>query len=753
MKIPRFWIGPDGHSVVADIFYHNQKLCNYFGTLFSVCFIYDVVIYEACILKNASFFAMSKAGRPISSSARQYFNKSAENAKDAYCQIKGDDGAICGILVKHGWTCTSNMKSHLGAHHPKLAKEVRAADMKHLQASKATRQQDTDRSNGGQKTLAQAWRKSYDKNSDDYKRRTEALGLFLGGTNVPVSIVENPLFKHMLTTFDGRYEPFGRYKAKSVIGNLRKRLDQKIMQALMEAKRISFTTDLWTKCDMTPFMGVTAHFYGREDHKRHCVMIAIKVLPHPHTAENIYDKMMDILAYWKVDYKKVLKVITDNASNMIKAFGENGGADINEQTDDESDISGDEESVDNDSDIILDQQDDGGLDTFQPDANLEASFIDDAEEIEFDNMQSGQQGLWLMKHLRCAVHSLQLVVRNFEKNHGFSAMKAAIALVNHFRRSSKSTMRLRELAGGKSLRSYCTTRWSSLYRMIDRLLELQDSVKAVCQERNVDGLLPSQWQSLRQIRQLLQPFAEHTLSLEANQMTTISLVVPALIDLENHLDMVCDYVFQYYSGTLLVTILGYQNGIYKAGAESMKKDLKERFASIFDPTAHNFDPSFIIATALDPRYKCLLYDDQKANAKMELASLLRTTDRVAVGEGLDVQQTDTPSTSKRFKTLTVGRASIIGPPPSTDVEVETYMDDADLQLDEECDPIVFWKSCTKYPAIADLALDWLVVPCSSSASESLFSHAGCLSSGMKSRISAMNLENQLLLKTNYTYLL
>ena len=38
-----------------------------------------------------------------------------------------------------------------------------------------------------------------------------------------------------------------------------------------------------------------------------------------------------------------------------------------------------------------------------------------------------------------------------------------------------------------------------------------------------------------------------------------------------------------------------------------------------------------------------------------------------------------------------------------------------------------------YPHVADFALDLLVAPWSSSASESLFSHAGLLSCGLKTR--------------------
>jgi hypothetical protein len=58
------------------------------------------------------------------------------------------------------------------------------------------------------------------------------------------------------------------------------------------------------------------------------------------------------------------------------------------------------------------------------------------------------------------------------------------------------------------------------------------------------------------------------------------------------------------------------------------------------------------------------------------------------------------------------------------------------------DPLDYWKGQTAYPLIADLAVDFLVAPASSSSAESMFSHAGFLCRGMRSRLSDENLESQ-----------
>jgi len=225
-------------------------------------------------------------------------------------------------------------------------------------------------------------------------------------------------------------------------------------------------------------------------------MIAMKELPHPHTSNNIYDKMIEILRFWGIGYDKVLKIVTDNAANMIKAFNRQAEDIDSNDSDDEEFCSDEENSSDGD-------------EYFCADANLDESFTEE-NDCEFESMQEEQQLVWRKKHLRCVVHTLQLVVRKFEKIYASSTLKAAIALVNKFQKSSKLTTRLRKLANGKKLRPHCATRWSSLFRMIDRLLDedVKAAVIKICDENQIDNLLRSQRESLKELRSLLENFCK-----------------------------------------------------------------------------------------------------------------------------------------------------------------------------------------------------------------------------------------------------
>lgn len=343
----------------------------------------------------------------------------------------------------------------------------------------------------------------------------------------------------MVASLDSRFMVPSRAKMTKMVSDLRQELNKKITQLLLEAKAVTITTDLWTKCDQTAFIGVTAHFYGRKDHVRYNVVLALKEFRGKHTGDAIFDKLVSILTFWQVDLDKIFKAVTDNASNMAAAIRDGNIPSIGAAHMDNSD-----ELNDSNGDEVIDIQNssaDESSDSEDDSSNIETQegYVD-AVDQEFDEVQHQHQSIWSTKHVRCVVHSLQLIVRKFEKSEsesGQSVIKCAIRLVNHFRRSSSLTMQLKQLGDGKSLCAHNVTRWTS-YRLIDRLLDLQMAVTTVCETAHVDGLLPSQWNALKQIRQVLEPFAEHTLDLESNTCTTISMVLPAIYDLESHLKRV-----------------------------------------------------------------------------------------------------------------------------------------------------------------------------------------------------------------------
>ena len=139
---------------------------------------------------------------------------------------------------------------------------------------------------------------------------------------------------------------------------------------------------------------MTAHFFLRYDHRRHVVTLAVRLLPHPHTADNIKKIMDEVLMEWDILLSKVAVVITDNGSNMVKMFKKTvqcTGEDEGETEEDETE-EGEEEEICED---------------------------DDFEEREIDHDLSFE---CYCKRLSCFAHTLQLVIQAFSKDATFKPL-------------------------------------------------------------------------------------------------------------------------------------------------------------------------------------------------------------------------------------------------------------------------------------------------------------------------------------------
>ena len=96
--------------------------------------------------------------------------------------------------------------------------------------------------------------------------------------------------------------------------------------------------------------------------------------------------------------------------------------------------------------------------------------------------------------------------------------------------------------------------------MISRLLEVKSSLICVCEELGWNALTLSnlQWRQLEMTEKLLKPFVQYTTLTSSEEHTTISLVIPVLLELEMHLqDEVCKYTY-----VAIACFLCYYHGYY-----------------------------------------------------------------------------------------------------------------------------------------------------------------------------------------------
>ena len=139
---------------------------------------------------------------------------------------------------------------------------------------------------------------------------------------MPNSIVDKPSFRNLIAALNPRYIPPGKVLLAKEINKLYLSMSDVIKYHLSSATTIHFTTDLWTKKDLTSsYLGITAHFFSHNDSEYHSVLLAMRYIEElHHTAVVVADIFKQVVMEWNVSSDQVDFIVTDNGSNIVKAF-------------------------------------------------------------------------------------------------------------------------------------------------------------------------------------------------------------------------------------------------------------------------------------------------------------------------------------------------------------------------------------------------------------------------------------------------
>nr|CAI5853312.1 unnamed protein product [Callosobruchus analis] len=175
------------------------------------------------------------------------------------------------------------------------------------------------------------------------------------------------------------------------------------------------------------------------------------------------------------------------------------------------------------------------------------------------------------------------------------------------------------------------------------------------------------------------------------------------------------------------------------------------------------DETYILSTALDPRYKLRTFSLQTTviEAKKILISKIAKNNRDNVPE----QREPLKHEVKLFTGIWSACSTLIRDAeeeePLSNIstcneqqEVESYIRCPNISLKE--DPKNYWRNENKYPNLKKLAQKYLSYQLSSVASERLFSTAWLIQNDLRNRLSANNLKilcflNKNLPKVNFNY--
>lgn len=209
------------------------------------------------------------------------------------------------------------------------------------------------------------------------------------------------------------------------------------------------------------------------------------------------------------------------------------------------------------------------------------------------------------EHISCFAHSLQLVVRDglAVVSSGRPFLSKCCKIANIVHQSALFRSRFEAVMGsGRSIPSTNDTRWNSVFRQLHSFLLLDlGLLNQVLNDTNHSNLVltAKEMSQLKELVNILEPFAEATDLTQGEYSVTLSCVVPIILSLRAKLE---DYLrnpgsFCALATTLLHSLHNRFSGIFKSLDISSPPQFREQFLSL------RFDSSlFIVAPALDPLY-------------------------------------------------------------------------------------------------------------------------------------------------------
>lgn len=216
---------------------------------------------------------------------------------------------ICASVVRVKDGQTTNLRDHLRVHHPEqyatLNVSVRTGPCKKPQP-----------------TISGMFAKStkYKTDSDRWRELTGVVTRYLAKEMVSFNTVEKPTFKAMLHTFDRQYELPGRkYFSNTAVPNLFNEIRSGIATELGQVEYLALTTDMWSSCNMMPYMSVTAHYVNQE-WRMQSKCLQTSFMPETHSADNLEDALRSTIMEWNIQEKRIACITTDNGANIVAAI-------------------------------------------------------------------------------------------------------------------------------------------------------------------------------------------------------------------------------------------------------------------------------------------------------------------------------------------------------------------------------------------------------------------------------------------------
>jgi hypothetical protein len=474
----------------------------------------------------------------------------------------------------------------------------------------------------------------------------------------------------------GHYVPPARTKLTASVDLLYKQMIEALLLDL-KSNPVAITTDAATLSNGHSFLAVTGHYITPAFELRD-VTLLVQRMEGSHTGEYVRDLLDFTVSAWEAE-GRVFAAVTDNGANFVR------GVTISTK---------------------------------------------------------------IANTYRCACHTMQLALKDSVKAQPSLERMTTDAqkLVKTIRRSGLLTEQLdsiqkmdaaadiflsaEELGSAptpqQSLRLilHVVTRFNSMCMLFTRLYQLRSSVDRLClaERERMEGtcITSEQWQEMGELISVLAPVKEVCDTLESSACPSLSLVIPLVGQLLDHLAHV--YV-------------GLRTTAVQAVCASVRTAVYERMKAAFDDRAAQ------IAMMLDPRVRTKKLpswmDKAQARANLQIeyhtypttrTSLIAPGPPVLLQPAGPVVPLEERAESEEVRAVKRQKRVVL---PEESVAVEQGATEIDMFLKEggigdDGDPLLWWKErAARYPVLSEMARVYLCIPASSAPAERVFS-AGTL---------------------------
>ena len=571
-----------------------------------------------------------------------------------------DDGVTvcrqCNGNVRASGGNTSNLLSHLRTHHPSKYTLVLQAQREKVKESSTASSSST---NASQATLPELFTKTqkYERTTRRWREITDSITYCISKDMLPIYTVEKEGFRRLTYTLDSKYEiPSAKYFSSVAIPALYEKTRETVAVEVQSAYYFSSTTDMWSSSTMEPYLSYTVHFITN-DWTLQSRCLQTLFVPKDHNADNLSEVLTETLAQWKLEVGRQVCITTDNGSNTLCA--------------------------------------------------------------------TTVRLMWTQ--LSCFGHNLHLAVVNSIKDESrvqrcLGLCRKLVSAFSHSWKKKRDLTKAQNDLGvpQHSLVTDCPTRWGSLIKMIDRILEQEACIRQVLVvDRKNAHLIPT-WQDLEVLESMkaaLGQLDDFTDMLSGEQKVTVSSIKPVLHVLKSKVLKVCE------------------------GDANLTNSLKQR---VLDYLLNKYDDNDVdellnVCTYLDPRFKGVYIENEVDLALVKDRLAREGTEMIEDQEGVSEPTSSSqsssvvsdPSIKKRklssWLKETVELQSSSSTPQTPDQKIKKEIEDYLKlpMLDAEMDPLQWWKvHMVVLPTMAKLAQKYLSVCASSSPSERIFSCSG-----------------------------